>query len=156
MKREILYRVLLILLILTAPIYLEYLGIDKSIVFITGCVLLMFFLNRYNPLNYLKPKYRVLVRVFEPNGEPADDAVVRCTLGVEGERRDDGWLFVIAQRNIPVNYQAVFHTYRQGKGQCAEAAYTFGLNDAPEIELNLIDVAMMAQPSERISETAQR
>ncbi|MBZ0255189.1 hypothetical protein K8I31_03960 [bacterium] len=156
MKREILYRVLLFLIILAVPIYAEYIGIYRSIIFVMVCVLLLFFFKRENPLNYLKPKYRVRVRVFEPNGEPADDAVVRCTLGVEGERRDDGWVFEIARKNIPTSRQAVFHTHRPGLGQCAEVAYTFGLNDAPKIELNLIDVAMLTQPYEHISETAQR
>ncbi|MDP8243724.1 MAG: hypothetical protein P9L94_06555 [Candidatus Hinthialibacter antarcticus] len=91
----------------------------------------------YKHLFWIHPKYRVKVRVQDQDGKLLNDAEVKCSLGIEGEKIDHGWLFHINQRVFPFNSSFSFHAFLPSTGQWGKINFTFKGDDEALLEIQL-------------------
>lgn len=93
--------------------------------------------KHYKQLFWIHPKYCVKVRVQDQDGKLLNDAEVKCSLGIEGEKIDHGWLFHINQRVFPFNSSFSFHAFLPRTGQWGKKNFTFKGDDGSLLEIQL-------------------
>ncbi|MBZ0255190.1 hypothetical protein K8I31_03965 [bacterium] len=102
-----------------------------------GSFILKFFIAPNRNISFVKPSYHVMVHVYDADGKPVDDAVVRCPITAKMEKAGEGWLFYIRRNAIPFRLKTKFHAYIPDSGQWGEIEYTFWSNEQPELLINL-------------------
>lgn len=95
---------------------------------------------------FLKPSYHVAVRVHDSDGNPATDAVVRCSSAARPDKIGDAWYFTIQRADIPFNLRLKFHAYIPSSGQWGEMEHTFWRNDQPVLDISLKDESTEFNP----------